>query len=85
MEDDRLPIRKKYDIINLIALIPVLLGAVPFLFCKKLEGFFLVYFIVYISFDFLFMIYMWIGYYVVRKAEIKAFQKNSVLKTWTNR
>ncbi len=75
MEDDRLPIRKKYDIINLIALIPVLLGAVPFLFCKKLEGFFLVYFIVYISFDFLFMIYMWIGYYVVRKAEIKAFSK----------
>lgn len=74
MNDIISPIRRKYDILALAMLGFVLLGAIPMGFCESLEGFFLVYFIVYLSIVVSLLIVVCIAFPFVRKAEIKFFK-----------
>ncbi len=74
MNDIISPIRRKYDILALSMLGFVLLGAIPMGFCESLEGFFLVYFIAYLSIVVSLLIIVCIAFPFVRKAEIKFFK-----------
>lgn len=73
MNDIISPIRRKYNILVLVMLGVVLFGAIPMGFCKSLEGFFLVYFIVYLSIIVSLLIFVCVAFPFVRKAEIKFF------------
>ena len=75
MNDNISPIRKKYDLFLLIFMGLVLLGAIPFGACDKLEGGFLVYFIVYIALTVGTIITISALFPYVRKKEIE-FLKN---------
>ena len=74
MNDNIPPIRKKYDLFLLIFMGLVLLGAIPFGACDKLEGGFLVYFIVYIALTVGTIITISALFPYVRKKEIEFFK-----------
>ena len=73
MNDIISPVRRKYNILVLFMLAFVLLGAIPMFFCKSLEGFFLVYLIVYLSIVVSLLIFVCVAFPFVRKSEIKFF------------
>lgn len=68
------PVRKKYDIFSLSILGFALIGAIPMGFCEKLEGFFLIYFIIYLTIIIVSIILLCIAFPFVRKSEIKFFK-----------
>ncbi|MBR2909686.1 MAG: hypothetical protein IKC11_05005 [Clostridia bacterium] len=74
MNDNISPIRKKYDLFLLIFMGLVLFGAIPFGACDKLEGGFLVYFIVYIALTVGTIITISALFPYVRKKEIEFFK-----------
>ncbi len=74
MNDIISPIKRKYDILALAMMGFVILGAIPMGFCDSLEGFFLVYFIIYLSIVVSLLIVVCIAFPFVRKAEIKFFK-----------
>lgn len=69
------PQRIKYDYSILLCIGLTILGAIPMGFCKSLEGFFLIYFVVYISFVVLSIVLLLILFPYVRKKEIEFFSK----------
>lgn len=67
MNDIISPIRRKYDTLVLIILGFVLFGAILMGFCESLEGFFLVYFIIYLGLVVSSLIFACVAFPFVRK------------------
>lgn len=68
------PVRRFYNACALIILAITVIGAIPLGFCEDLVGFFLVYFVVYVSLVVISIIIMCICFPVVRKKEIEFFK-----------
>lgn len=68
------PIRKKYDFFVILMLAVAILGAIPMGFCESLKGFFLIYFIIYLSVVVIGFIVICILFSYIRKGEIKFFK-----------
>ncbi len=73
MNDVISPVRRKFDVLVLTILGIAFLGAIPMAFCEKLEGFFLIYFIIYLTLVVMSIFVLLILYPFVRKCEIKFF------------
>lgn len=68
------PARKWYNTLTFIMLGIALFGAIPMGFCESLEGFFLIYFIIYLSVLIFSLIFLCAAFPFVRKAEIRFFK-----------
>ena len=74
MHNNISPVKKRYDNFALIIMGVTLLGAFPMVRFENLEGFALVYFIIYLSTIFLSILAMIIAFPFIRRAEIEFFK-----------
>ncbi|MBE5746341.1 MAG: hypothetical protein E7359_03535 [Clostridiales bacterium] len=84
MNNNMSPAKRKYDIFILLYLVFSFLATIPLFFCEKLEGFYLIYFILYVSLVVIFLTILCIYFPIVRKLDIKYFKNKYSKKNFDN-